>query len=259
MRLEEKVVIVTGAGRGIGRGIALGMAREGAAMAAASITYANAVKVAREINDAGGQAIPIRVDVSDQKSVQELVEATVSGFGKITTLVNVAGVMSRTPFLETTAEEWLSVLDVNLNGVFYVTQAVAKEMIRAGGGSIINFSSLAAERGIADRVAYAASKGGVKAMNMSLAMTLAPYNIRVNAVAPGPVPTDMNPQLQTDAAAIAAWTGSIPLHRLGSPDDFAGICIYLASDESSWVTGTHICIDGGYTALFASLAAPAPR
>ena len=255
MRLAGKAAIVTGAGRGIGRCIALAYGQEGVAVAVVDIVSENAERVAREITEAGGRAIAVRADVTNENDVTELVVTTVKSFGAITTLVNSAGVLQKTPFFEMTAQEWRHVIDVNLTGMFLVTLAAGKEIAKAGGGSIINISSLAAERGVFERVAYCASKGGVKAMTFALATTLAPYHIRVNAIAPGPMLTPMNPQLQIDPEAREAAIATIPLGRLGNPVDLTGICIYLASDESSWTTGIHICVDGGYVAAYA----PPPR
>ncbi|MBI2941208.1 MAG: SDR family oxidoreductase [Chloroflexi bacterium] len=245
MRLADKVAIVTGAGRGNGRGIARGLAREGAAVAVADIIEENARKVARGIEDSGGRAIALKVDVTDPQSVQGMVDATLAAFSTITTLVNDAGVISRIPFFETTKEEFQRVVDVNLTGTFLVAQAVARVMVKAGGGSIINIASQGAERGAYELVTYCASKGGVKTFTMALAVTLGQYNIRVNAIAPGPIPTDMTAASLGDPVRRASIEAGIPLGRLGTPEDLAGICVYYASDESSWVTGSTMWIDGG--------------
>lgn len=250
MRLSGKHAIVTGAGSGIGRAVALGFAREGAGVVAADVDPARAQETARSIGEAGGQALAVQVDVSDRASVEALVTAAISRFGRIDVLFNNAGVSSRAPFLELTEAEWDRVLGTNLKGQFLVGQAVAKHMAQQGGGSIINTSSQLAEGAANPRSAhYLASKGGSRMLTRGMAVDLAPDNVRVNALAPGVTVTNLTRQrLEDDAEWRRVALERIPAGRLGEPDDLVGACIFMASDESRYMTGATLVIDGGYTA-----------
>jgi NAD(P)-dependent dehydrogenase (short-subunit alcohol dehydrogenase family) len=251
MRLSGKHAIVTGAGSGIGRAVALGFAREGAGVVAADVDEGRARETASAIEAAGGQALAARVDVSSGASVAALLTAALARFPRIDVLLNNAGVSSRAPFLELAEEEWDRVLGVNLKGQFLVGQAVAKHMVeRGGGGSIINTSSQLAEGAANPRSAhYLASKGGSRMLTRGMAVDLAPYGIRVNALAPGVTVTNLTRQrLDDDAEWRRIALERIPAGRLGQPDDLVGACVFMASDDSAYMTGATLVIDGGYTA-----------
>ena len=249
-RLTGKHAIVTGAGSGIGRAVALGFAREGAGVVVGDVDPDRAREVAQAIEVAGGVALAVQVDVSDRASVEALVSAAVARFERIDILFNNAGVSSRTPFLEMSEAEWDRVLDTNLKGQFLVGQAVARHMADHGGGSIINTSSQLAEGAANPRSAhYLASKGGSRMLTRGMAADLAPYQIRVNALAPGVTVTNLTRQrLADDAEWRRIALERIPLGRFGEPDDLVGACIFMASDESRYMTGATLVIDGGYTA-----------
>jgi 3-oxoacyl-[acyl-carrier protein] reductase len=249
-RLTGKHAIVTGAGSGIGRAVALGFAREGAGVVVGDVDPDRAREVAQAIEAAGGVALAVQVDVSDRASVEALVSAAVARFERIDILFNNAGVSSRTPFLEMSEAEWDRVLDTNLKGQFLVGQAVARHMADHGGGSIINTSSQLAEGAANPRSAhYLASKGGSRMLTRGMAADLAPYQIRVNALAPGVTVTNLTRQrLADDAEWRRIALERIPLGRFGEPDDLVGACIFMASDESRYMTGATLVIDGGYTA-----------
>jgi NAD(P)-dependent dehydrogenase (short-subunit alcohol dehydrogenase family) len=249
-RLSGKHAIVTGAGSGIGRAVALGFGREGAGVVVGDVDPGRAREVAQAIEDAGGVALAVQVDVRQRSSVEALVSAAVDRFARIDVLFNNAGVSSRAPFLEMTEAEWDRVLDTNLKGQFLVGQAVARHMADRGGGSIINTSSQLAEGAANPRSAhYLASKGGSRMLTRGMAADLAPYQIRVNALAPGVTVTNLTRQrLADDAEWRRIALERIPLGRFGEPDDLVGACIFMASDESRYMTGATLVIDGGYTA-----------
>ena len=251
MRLSGKNAIVTGAGSGIGRAVALGFAREGAGVVAADVAPDRARETVQMIEAAGGQALAVQVDVSNKASVEALLVAAVERFGRIDVLFNNAGVSSRAPFLEMAEEEWDRVLGVNLKGQFLVGQAVARHMVdHGGGGSIINTSSQLAEGAANPRSAhYLASKGGSRMLTRGMAVDLAPHNIRVNALAPGVTISNLTRQrLADDAEWRRVALERIPMGRFGEPDDQVGACIFMASDESRYMTGATLVVDGGYTA-----------
>jgi NAD(P)-dependent dehydrogenase (short-subunit alcohol dehydrogenase family) len=249
MRLSGKHAIVTGAGSGIGRAVALGFAREGAGVVAADIDLDRAQETAHAVEQAGGAALAVQVDVADRVSVEALLAAALARFERIDVLFNNAGVSSRAPFLEMTEAEWDRVLGVNLKGQFLVGQAVARHMAERG-GSIINTSSQLAEGAANPRSAhYLASKGGSRMLTRGMAVDLAPHNIRVNALAPGVTVTNLTRQrLEDDAEWRRVALERIPLGRFGEPDDLVGACIFMASDESRYMTGATLVVDGGYTA-----------
>ncbi len=251
MRLNGKQAIVTGAGSGIGRAVALAFAREGAGVVAADVDPQRAAETVQAIEDAGGQALAVTVDVSKKASVDALVQAALAQFGQIDVLFNNAGVTSRAPFLEMAEAEWDRVLGVNLKGQFLVGQAVARAMVaRGAGGSIINTSSQLAEGAANPRSAhYLASKGGSRMLTRGMAVDLAPHGIRVNALAPGVTVTNLTRQrLEDDPEWRRIALERIPMGRLGEPDDQVGACVFLASDESRYMTGATLVVDGGYTA-----------
>lgn len=247
MKLHGMVALVTGGGRGNGRAIALGLAREGADVA---IGYgsdaAAATAVADEIAALGRRAIVVAGDTADPQTATTLVAATVAAFGRIDLLVNNAGILRRTPFLEIAAEEWDQILDTNLKGFFLIGQAVARQMVsQGGGGKIINISSLNQFNAGLNVAHYAVSKAGVGMLTKAMALELAPYDIRVNAIAPGLIETDMN---RRDIARDEFREGRlarIPLKLIGRPDDLVGIAVLLASDDARLITGATFSVDGG--------------
>jgi len=247
-RLADKTVIITGGGRGIGRAIAQGFAREGAAVVVGSLHLANAEKVAREILEKGGQAIALQVDVGQANSVQTMVDKAVEHFGRLHILVNNAGVASTAPMLDLSERDWDWLMDINLKGLFLVGQAVGRHMAGAGGGVIINVTSQISEVAIPNRVHYCASKGGARLLTKAMALDLAPHNIRVNALGPGATETDMTFERLSDPDYRRGFVERIPLGRLGNPEDMVGAAIFLASDESAYVTGISLIVDGGYLA-----------
>jgi NAD(P)-dependent dehydrogenase (short-subunit alcohol dehydrogenase family) len=250
MRLAGKNAIVTGAGSGIGRAVALGFAREGAGVVVADVREDRIAETAAAIEAAGGTALPVQVDVSNRASVEAMVQAALARVERIDILFNNAGTTGRFSILDMPEEEWDRVLGVNLKGQFLVGQAVAKHMVERGGGSIINTSSQLAE-GAAnpDSSHYLASKGGSRMLTRGMAVDLAPHGVRVNALAPGVTLTNLTGRNPDNEPDWYQWVLTrIPMQRLGQPDDLVGACLFLASDDSLYVTGATIVVDGGYTA-----------
>ncbi len=253
MRLKDKIAIVTGAGSGIGRAIANGFAAEGARVAAADINLPAAQKTADEIRAAGGEAIAVGVDVSQRAQVEAMVAAALQVYGRLHVLASVAGIATVRHFLDLPEDEWDRVLAVNLKGLYLCGQAVARHMAQAGGGSIINVTSQVAEVAQPDCAHYYASKGGGKQLTKAMAIDLARFNIRVNALAPGLTNTGMTKS--TQAAGEEQWTyrqkilDHIPMRRPAEPEEMVGAAVFMASDESSYMTGASLIVDGGYTAI----------
>lgn len=252
-RLERKVALVTGGALGIGRAACLMLAREGARVAVTDMLDAERDAVVNEITQAGGTAAGWKLDVSSEAQVQAVFAEVEKRFGAITVLVNNAGIAGASkPTHEMTEEEWLRVINVNEKGVFLCTKHVIPSMLRAGGGSIINLSSILGLVGTAGAPAYSATKGAVRLMTKTDALTYAPNNIRVNSIHPGYIDTPMVRNYLNalpDPAAAGAMIASLhPLGHMGAADDIAYGILYLASDESKFVTGSELVIDGGYTA-----------
>jgi NAD(P)-dependent dehydrogenase (short-subunit alcohol dehydrogenase family) len=249
--LKGKVVIITGARRGMGRSHALSFAKEGAKIVVSDISLEDCQKVVKEIEKLGGEAIAIKCDVTKKKEVEEMVKKTIEKFGKIDILVNNAGICQFKPFLDLTEEEWDRTIDINLKGYFLCAQAAAKEMVKRKSGVIINITSIAMGQvgiGFPNLAHYSASKGGIVAMTETLALELAPYNIRVNAIAPGAIETPMIDPLKTDPKTMEATLARIPLHRVGKPEEVSNLVLFLASNKSSYMTGSTVVIDGGWLA-----------
>lgn len=247
--LTGRVAIVTGAGRGIGRAIALGLAGVGVAVVVAEQGEERGAATVADITTAGGTAIAIPTNVADRRSVEAMVEKAIARFKRIDILVNNAGVTSTYHLFDLPEAEWDRVLSVNLKGVFLCSQAVGRVMAQAGGGVIINISSQLGEVVRPNKAHYVSAKGGVKQLTKALAVDLAPRGIRVNAVAPGPIETELAAPLLNDPTIRAEFLERLPLGRLGQPDDLVGAILYLASDAASFVTGTTLVVDGGYLTM----------
>jgi len=245
--LKDKVALVTGGSRGIGAAIALKLASDGAAIAVNYYpgTEADADAVVKQIESAGGHAAAFVGDVSDSASCLSVVEAVVEKLGSLDILVNNAGITRDGLMVRMSDEDWAAVISTNLSGVFYMTRAAGKVMMKARSGSIVNIASVVGMMGNAGQANYSAAKAGVIGLTKTTARELAPRGVRCNAVAPGFIETDMTAKLpETVREALA---GQIALGRLGSPADVASAVAFLASDEAGYVTGQVLAIDGGMT------------
>src|SRR3989344_5061809 len=247
--LKDKVAIITGARRGMGRADALLLAKAGAKVAVSDISQEDCQIVVKEIEKAGGEAIAVQCDVSKKSEVDNLVKTTVDKWGRVDILVNNAGIVQFASFLEMTEEDWAKTIDINLKGYFLCAQAAAKEMIKQKSGVIVNIASVAMGQqgvGMPGIVHYCASKGGIAAMTEALAAELAPYNIRVNAVAPGAIETPMMESAKQNPEMLEGTLSRIPMHRFGKPEEVSNLVLFLASDGSSYMTGSTVVIDGGW-------------
>jgi len=242
--LQNKIVLVTGASRGIGRAIALKMAQEGASVA---FTYLSSVEkgeaLEKELTDLGVDAKGYRSDASNYKQAEELMNSVIADFGTIDVLINNAGITKDGLLMRMSEEQWDAVIQVNLKSVFNLTKAATKPMMKAKSGSIINLTSIVGIRGNAGQANYAASKAGIIGFTKSIALELGSRNIRSNAIAPGFILTEMTGEL--NAVATAEWTKSIPLKRGGQAEEVADACVFLASDMSKYITGQVLQVDGG--------------
>ncbi|MDI7276073.1 MAG: glucose 1-dehydrogenase [Anaerolineae bacterium] len=248
MRLSGKVAIVTGGASGIGRATAQLFAREGAKVVVADVDRGAGEETAQEIRVAGGEATFVQADVSDAAQVQRMVETALERYGGIDVLFNGAGILAFGTILDTDEQAWRRMLDVNLTGHYLCCRAVLPHMIARGGGSIINTSSsTGAHDGNGNAAAYVTSKGGVTLLTRCLAIDHARHNVRVNAIAPGPTDTPMLRRNMTPEE-VEAFARTFPMQRLGRPEELASVALFLASDESSFVTGAIVAADGGQTA-----------
>lgn len=248
-RLDGKVAAITGGNQGIGLGIAQRFIQEGAAVA---ICYrsdkAGSEQVAERLRANGGKAIAIQADVSKLGDGQRFVSETVSQFGALDILVNNAGVERRADFWDVTEADYDFVLNVNLKGLFFVTQAAVRYWMQTKRpGKIVNISSVHEELPFPHFSSYCASKGGLKMLTRNLSLELAPFHITINNVAPGAIETPINKNLLNDPVKLKTLLENIPLRRLGQPEDVASIAAFLASSESGYVTGTTFVVDGGLT------------
>lgn len=252
-RLKDKVAIITGGGRGIGKGIALRFAEEGARVVISQRDAESLDATRAEIEASGGVATGIVCDVADPAAVDALVSETVERYGGLDILVNNAGIAwQHGSFLDLTLDDWNTYISINLTGSFLTGQAAARAMVAAGTrGKIVNIGSIQSFMYQPDFAAYAASKGGVHMLTKAMAKELAPHDIAVNMVAPGPVKVERNVERQESDAFLATIAHHVPAARAGAPADVAAAVLYLSSDECGFVTGSTITVDGG---LLASLA-----
>ncbi len=249
MRLEGKVAIITGGARGQGATEARMFAREGARVVIGDIRDELGMQVEAEIRELGGEAVYLHLDVTSDDDWQRAIDTAEQQFGKVDVLVNNAAIVLRKDIEETTGEDWDNIMAINAKGVFLGTKAVIPAMRRAGGGSIINISSISGLVSIGPP-AYIATKGAVRLFTKSTAIQYASENIRANSIHPGSVDTDMRREgmgSQTEEE-IQARVDNIPLGRVGTTEDISYGALFLASDESSFMTGSELVIDGGYTA-----------
>lgn len=251
-RLSGKVAFITGGGTGIGRACALLFAREGAKVTIAARRKEKLDAVAKEISAAGEEALALECDVTDKKAVESALRKAEERFGRLNVVVNNAGAVHVGTAEETSDEDWNRTISTNLTGTFYVSRAALPALRRAGGGSIVNVASYLGLVALKQRAAYCAAKGGVALLTKAMALDHAHENIRVNCICPAIVETELSKVAIARAPDPEAYRkareSQIPLGRMGRPEDIAHLALFLASDESSWITGTAFPIDGGLTA-----------
>lgn len=245
MRLKGKVAIVTGGGTGIGKAIALEFAKEGGKVAVTGRRLKKLQEVVDEIKKMGGEGIAIAADVSNPADVDRMVRMTVDTFKRLDILVNSAGILISSDLAHHTEKIWDDTIDINLKGSFLCIQRAVPEMLKQGKGKIINIASIAGQIGFPNSVAYCASKGGIMGMTKALAMELASLKINVNDIAPGDVETPLNEHLLRDPEYLRGRVENTPYGRVGKVSDIAPAAVYLASDESDFVNGITLTIDGG--------------
>jgi len=248
MKLKDRVAIVTGGGKGIGEEICLGLSREGAKIVIAEIDIENSEEVIKKIQNNGSEAIVIKTDVSDENSINNMVEEAIKHFGKIDILINNAGIRHIKKLLDHTKKDWDEMIAVNLTGPYLSCKAVIPHMIKQGKGKIVNFGSIASFMGRPDRVGYVAAKSGVLGLTRALAVDLTRKNINVNTICPGLISTSFNKKFAEDPTHGEAWGKETIVGRWGLPTDIVGAAVFLSSDESDFINGSEIKIDGGWLA-----------
>ena len=243
--LTGKIALVTGASRGLGKHFAIALARAGADVAITSRTLDSLEETSREISALGRRVLPVALDVRDQASIQAAIAAAHAHFGRFDILINNAGCNIRKPALDVSWEDWNTILETNLRGPFFVAQAVARHMIAAGYGHIINIGSVTSVAGYAGLAPYGASRGGIKQLTMSLAADWGPHGVTVNCLAPGWFKTSQNAVMYENAEWVRYLSEKIPLRRPGAMEDLTGALLFLSSDASAYVTGQTLLVDGG--------------
>jgi NAD(P)-dependent dehydrogenase (short-subunit alcohol dehydrogenase family) len=248
-RVDGKVALVTGGAAGIGRASARALAADGARVGIGDIDAPGAARTAREIRDAGGESFDLRTDVTSSADVEALVDEAVRRYGRLDVMFANAGIALGGSAADVTEDDWRRVLDVNLSGVWRAMRFAIPAMVKAGGGSIINTSSVQSAVGFVGWAGYAASKGGINALTTQAAVEYAPMGIRINAVVPGTIMTEMNERIMASSpnpqAVMDSWRSMHPVGRVGQPHEVAAAVVFLASDESSFVTGELLRVDGG--------------
>ncbi len=247
MRLKNKIAVVTGSSRGVGKAVALGFAKEGAKVV---INYSSNVKAAEEvvqsIKSMKSDAVAVKADVARKSEVKRLISSTIEAFGKLDILVNNAGFTRPAMMIKMTEEEWDQVVDLHLKGAFLCSQAAAALMKEQNSGKIVNVTSVAGLSGTVGQINYSAAKGGIISMTKSMARELARYNICANVISLGIVATDMTEKIRSDPKLREIYMNRILLKRFAEPEDIAPAFVFLASDESNYITGQLLCVDGGY-------------
>jgi glucose 1-dehydrogenase len=256
MRFAGQVAVVTGGANGIGRACVEAFGAEGAAVVVADIDAEAGSAVARAIEAAGGRATFVKTDVGDAAQAQRLIERTLATFGRLDVLINNAGIIRTADFLEISEADFDAVLRVNLKGVFLVGQAAARAMVAQGKGAIVNMSSTNAVVAIPNQVPYATSKGGVNQLTKVMALALADKGVRVNAIGPGSILTDLLQVVMSDETARRKILSRTPMGRCGEPAEVAKVALFLASDDASYLTGQTIYPDGGRLALNYTVPVP---
>jgi 2-hydroxycyclohexanecarboxyl-CoA dehydrogenase len=242
MSLKGKTAVVTGGGSGIGRAVAKRLAADHAAIAVWDLNGAAGSETAKMIVDAGGRAMALQVDAADAQAIKAAADKTRAEFGPITIIVNNAGITGFVPFMELSVEAWDRMIAVNLKGPFLCTREVLPDMLKASWGRIINITSSSTQTGATSMAHYVSSKGGLLGLTKALAMEFAAKGITANMVPPGFIDT---PMLRASPVNVDAYAETVPVRRPGKPEDIAGACAYLASDEAGYVTGQTISVNGG--------------
>jgi len=247
VRLKGKVAVITGSSRGVGRAVALAYGKEGASVVVNYCSNEDAAgEVVGTIGEMGGRAVPFRADVAKPAEAEALVQKAIEEFGRLDILVNNAGLSRPAMLLKMSEDEWDQVVDVHLKGTFFCTQAAASHMTQQRRGKIINVTSVAGIVGTVGQINYSAAKGGLISFTKSAARELARYHICVNAISLGIVATDMTEKIRTDEKLREIYVNRILLRRFAEPDDISPAFVFLGSDESSYITGQLLCVDGGY-------------
>lgn len=247
MRLKDKTALVTGSSRGVGRAVALGFAKEGANVV---VNYTSNEKAANEVVEAiqsmGSKAVAVKADVAQKSDAETLVKTGIETFGRLDILVNNAGFTRPAMMIKMAEEQWDAVVDIHLKGAFLCSQAAALQMKEQNSGKIINVTSVAGLVGTVGQINYSAAKGGILSMTKSIARELARYSVCANVISLGIVATDMTEKIRSDEKLKEIYMNRILLKRFAEPDDISPAFVFLASDESNYITGQLLCVDGGY-------------